>query len=331
MLDKLKAKASSLRLRIPSTSAASASSASLTLARPKSEARNSFSDTDYYRQTKEEIHSPVSWVTLYGPERDSASAYEPNRAINDNISRIHLERAHTFQDGFDDEDNDEDENDDISLRFHNPRPFQTKRNLLLDNAALPTHVNHSRTVVAYTSVDDDDDDDSDLRFRNPPAYKGQLVLAHDLQPRIEPPSAIVQVTTRNFSDEVDDGDLRFRDGLKRQLILEEPAELCPRKRRGSLWVDGLFVDMLRRLLVLQATLDKILRKAARRRAKGRPITDAPGHDHVAETDNAAPGLSRFGSGMLVGGSRSLRRRQRKGNRAKVFEGNLRSKSMPSFF
>ncbi|KAJ7073631.1 hypothetical protein C8F01DRAFT_1360472 [Mycena amicta] len=89
MLRKLKSKASSLHLRLPSAPsswvAAPASNASYSLP------RNSFTDTDYYRTTKEEIHSPVSWAAIYQEQTTPEEA-----ASAASVSTIRLDRAHTL-------------------------------------------------------------------------------------------------------------------------------------------------------------------------------------------------------------------------------------------
>ncbi|KAF7296913.1 hypothetical protein MIND_00923100 [Mycena indigotica] len=309
MFDKLKAKASSLRLRIPQASAnlkaASASSASL--AGPA--ARNSFGDTDYYRQTKEEIHSPVSWVTLYGSNCDSPSEpllddTDTNApiAIQENVSAIHLHRAQTF----------EDQVNDITSRSHNP---------LLD------HVNS--TDFAHTFQDsivtvDDDGDDDDLKFHNPLALKRQLMLNDDLRaPKwVKPTSAIVQAVTRGFQDSLVDGPgSQLEDGPTRHLILgDEPEPRAANDRRNPTTATGVAESYKRnRRLSAWTTLDTILSKASRRRA--------PNLAH----DNGPNGADQFASETRA--KESSPKRQSKGRRVKGLPatGNLRSKSMPSFF
>ncbi|KAF7300450.1 hypothetical protein HMN09_00928700 [Mycena chlorophos] len=89
----------SLRLRLPSSlQSASSSSQTVDIALP----RNSFTETDYYRATKHEIHSPVSFATLYGPRAEE----DTRRATT---SRIYLNRAETFD--LEEEDNDAERED----------------------------------------------------------------------------------------------------------------------------------------------------------------------------------------------------------------------------
>nr|GAT44495.1 predicted protein [Mycena chlorophos] len=92
----------SLRLRLPS-SLHSASSSSQTVDIALALPRNSFTETDYYRATKHEIHSPVSFATLYGPRAEE----DTRRATT---SRIYLNHAETFD--FEEEEDNEVERED---------------------------------------------------------------------------------------------------------------------------------------------------------------------------------------------------------------------------